>query len=355
LAVVGTALGVLALPGAASAATAQKKPLAPLQLGMTFYKGKTITLISPDAPGGGFDDVARIVAPLMGQYLGATVNVENDAPATTIAGQDLMEASTPNGLTVGMINAGADIEDIVTHSPGVNFNPQKTQFLGGNGPAGGGGISCLTSSGLTSFSQLVHSATPITEVVVSTGAATLTLDLENASFGIKNKLIAGFIATAPAVAGFEAGDAECSAYSVGNGLGSFMAAGKAHLLLDLYPANPAIAFYQQTTTALPLATAFKQFPATTRTERLARSALQFVVARGVGHEFNAPAKTPPAEVAALRAAIKFALTNPTAENKELALGQGVGWVTGPRALADYKNELAALKPVASLISTALGA
>src|SRR5580698_5861608 len=48
--------------------------------GASYFKGKTITLISPDAPGGSYDTYARLFAPYLGQELGATVNVE-DVPA----------------------------------------------------------------------------------------------------------------------------------------------------------------------------------------------------------------------------------------------------------------------------------
>ena len=342
-------------PVAASASTAPQKKLTPLQQGLNFYRGKVITLVSPDAVGGGFDTVARIVAPVMASYLHATVNVTNDAPANTIAGQDLFEASPPDGLTIGMLNAGSDIEDIVTGSPGVNFNPQKTQFLGGNNPNAGQGFECLTSSGISNFGKVVHATSPVSEVIVSTGTQTLMLDLENAAFHINARVVGGYSNTSSEVQGQIRGDGQCSVMGIStSGFGPFLAAGKAKLLLDVFTPNPATAFYSASTSAMTLATAYKTFKATSRTESLARTALSAVSGTGVGHEFNAPAKTPAAEVAALRAAVQSALTNITVEDKLLAAGQQNGWVTGPRALQDYKAELAALTPVASIIKNALG-
>lgn len=353
IAVASSALGVLA--GAATAAVAPHKQLTLLQQGLNYYKGKTITLISPDAVGGGFDLTARAVAPYIAQYLGATVNVENDSPANTIAGQDLMEASTPNGLTIGMLNAGADIEDIVTGQPGVNFNPQKVQFLGGNNPNSGTGFTCSTSSNINNFGEVVNNKRQITETVVSTGTQTLQLDLVNAAFGINAKEIGGYTSTSLEVAGFERGDGVCGPFGIATGsFAPYMSAGHASLLLDLFTPNPATAFYSLTKSAVTLTQAEAKYPAKTKLEKLARTALLQVAGTGLGHQFNAPARTPAAEVAALRAAVQSALTNIQCEDKLLSEGQQNGYVSGTRALGYYKAEYAALKPVSSLIKNALG-
>jgi Tripartite tricarboxylate transporter family receptor len=350
-----SALGIVATPAVASATTTPARHFTPLQQGLRFYSGKTIRLIAPDAPGGGFDTVARIVAPYLSSYLHATIDVTNVPAANTIAGQDLMEASAPDGLTIGMVNAGTDIEDIVTRSPGVNFNPQKTQFLGGNDVSAGAGFECLASSGITNFSQVVNARRPVTEVSVSSGTQTLQLDLLNAAFHINAKVVGGYTNTSGEVAGEERGDANCGVLSISTpGWGSFMAAGKAHMLLVNTTPNPATAYSSTIRGAMSVKSAYLRFPATSRTERLARSAYAAVTTTGVGHQFNAPARTPVAEVAALRAAVQSALTNHTVENRLLAAGQNNGWVTGPRALSAYKAELAALTPASALIRTALG-
>ena len=347
------ALSLVAVPVGASATTAHKK-LTTLQQGLNFYKGKVITIISPDNTGGGFDLSARTIAPFLAQYLHAQVNVTNVPAATTIAGQDLFEASPPDGLTVGMVNSGVDLEAQVTGSPGVNFNPEKTQFLGGNNPSGGG-FTCLASSGYTSFAQVVQSTTPVSEAVISTGTQTLQLDLINASFGIPTKIIGGYSSTALEIAGFERGDGNCGPYSITTAsFGSFLAAGKATQLLKLAPVNPATAFYQYQNNAMTLAAAEKQFPAKTKAETNARAALTQVGVVGVGHEWNLQPRVASYKVEAMRAAIKAALTNIQCEDKLLSLGQQNGYVTGPRALQAFKNEKVALLKVPGLLKSALG-
>ena len=63
--------------------------------GAGYFKGKTITLISPDSPGGSYDSYARLFAPYLGQELGATVNVEDVSAAGTLQGSNQMAAAAP--------------------------------------------------------------------------------------------------------------------------------------------------------------------------------------------------------------------------------------------------------------------
>ncbi len=352
-------LGLAVVPVAAAASAAPHKKPTPLQQGLNFYKGKTITLIAPDSPGGGFDTNARIIAPFMATYLGATINVTNDPPANTVAGQDLMEASKPDGLTLGMINPGADIENIVTGLPGLNFNPQKVQFLGGTATGAGSAFECNTPnpSGIKTFADAVHAtaASPVTEVIVSSGAQTLSLDLIDTAFDLKSKVIGGYVSTSAEVAGQERGDGECGVLGIATpGFGPYDAAGKAAVMMINGHPNPATAFASEDNAAMQFSAAEKAFPATTKLERDARAAISSMGTYGVGHQYNAPAKTAGYKVLALRAAVQKALTNVQCEDKLLASGQPVGWVTGPRALRDYKLELKSLTPLKALIATALG-
>lgn len=120
----GGAFGLL--PAGAGGSTVSRQghsTQSPLQQGLCFYRGKSITIIAPDAPGGGLDIYSRIVGPVIGTYLHASVSVENIAQANTITGQDTLAAATPDGLTIGMISPGSDIDNEVTNVPSTNFNP----------------------------------------------------------------------------------------------------------------------------------------------------------------------------------------------------------------------------------------
>ena len=67
----------LALPmaGLVQVAPAQAEDAA------SFYKGKKIKFIVPYKPGGGYDDYARLLAPVMEKYTGANVEILNKGGA----------------------------------------------------------------------------------------------------------------------------------------------------------------------------------------------------------------------------------------------------------------------------------
>ncbi|HVB06465.1 MAG TPA: hypothetical protein VNF07_09515, partial [Acidimicrobiales bacterium] len=146
--------GLLLLPAAISASTALKK-LTPLQKGLNFYKGKTVTFIIPSSVGGSVDQLGRDLSVAMGQYLGATFNVENIPTGNLIPGQDALAASKPDGLTIGEGNIPADILDQLTNAfKGVNFNIAREAFIGSTPPSPNV-IVASTKSSIASFKSLL--------------------------------------------------------------------------------------------------------------------------------------------------------------------------------------------------------
>lgn len=316
-----------------------------LTQGKKFYRGKTITIIAPDAPGGGFDQYARALGPVVGTYLHASVDITNIAPANTITGQDAFAAANPDGLTIGMINPGADILNEISNTPGVNFNPLRVAFLGASG-GGATEYSCLTSSGITSMSQVITSTKPISEVIVTTGTQTIEMRLVNASFGFPTDVITGYTSTHSEVQGYERGDGNCSVLGIGD-VATFIAAGKATILMRTADVNKGTAYYGEQATAPYFSKLEQQYPAKTNRERLARVAL---LALGtVGHQFNVQTKVSEDKVLALRAAFQFAFENKSVQSLLLSEGNEVGFVNGLQTKLDYEQEYTALKHVASII------
>jgi tripartite-type tricarboxylate transporter receptor subunit TctC len=349
-----------AFANVATAVTSHKK-LTPLQQGLNFYKGKTITIISPDFVGGGYDATSRAVAPFLASYLGATVNVENDGPAVTVAGQDLAEASTPNGLTVGMLDTGVDIEDQLLHLTGVNFNPTRVAWLGGQGTGGGAQITCNTTppagqKAILSFADLVAAtaADPVTELTIVTGGQTLDLQLLDAAFGIHYKFINAYQESANVVAGLERGDGECA--SQGNvTLGSYVQGGKGVFLFQSdVPLNPATAFYSEVEHLPTFDQEAAKYKATTKQENLARVAYRDVTENSSAHTFFLQTKAPYDEVLAMRAAIKAAFENPQTEDRLLQAGEAPTYTNGTKAKAQYFSEYDALAKVKTILAEAVG-
>jgi tripartite-type tricarboxylate transporter receptor subunit TctC len=68
--------------------------------------GKTVQIIVPNAPGGGPDLIARLIAPRLGEVLRQTVIVDNRASANGIVGTEFAARATADGSVIAMGNAG---------------------------------------------------------------------------------------------------------------------------------------------------------------------------------------------------------------------------------------------------------
>jgi tripartite-type tricarboxylate transporter receptor subunit TctC len=69
-----------------------------------FFKGATIRIIVPFAPGGTGDTCARVPALFFGKYTGARVVVENMPGAGGYVGLRYLYTARPDGLTLGLTN-----------------------------------------------------------------------------------------------------------------------------------------------------------------------------------------------------------------------------------------------------------
>jgi len=107
----GAAIGAV---GANAGAHAQSDEAA-------FYKGKTIRLLVGFGPGGGYDTYARMIAPYIGERLGARVVVENMPGAGSMAAMNHLYTSPPDGLRMMLAHGTASGLSEITDSPAVRF------------------------------------------------------------------------------------------------------------------------------------------------------------------------------------------------------------------------------------------
>lgn len=307
-----------------------------LSAGMKYYKGKTITFIAPDKPGGGFDNWARTVAPWMGKYLHATVNIQNIPAGNTIVGQNTLASSKPNGLTIGWLNLVEDVSDKAAGVAGVTFNPAKLALIGATDPIP---VVVITkpSSPYQSFASVVKSTTPVTALTQTKGSTALIEKVILAGFGVKTKYIAGYESSASLKAGFVRGDGVLSVDNI-SAFGPLISAKSATpvLLTSSVPSTSSIA---SDFSGVPTLSQFEQ------THPLSGQAGNALKAALALYTYNttlaAAAGTPADEVAALRAAMQWALQQPGAQQQALKLQLNPG----------YESPTAAL----SAINTAFGA
>jgi putative tricarboxylic transport membrane protein len=119
------AAGFLALAGAVAL------PAVPSSAAENFYAGKTLTIIVPYGPGGGYDTWARLLAPYFKADLGAAgVKVVNRPGGGGLVGTDTIYSAAPDGLTIGDTNAAGDVFSELGKASGVRFQVQKFNWIG---------------------------------------------------------------------------------------------------------------------------------------------------------------------------------------------------------------------------------
>src|SRR5687768_11366574 len=70
------------------------------------YPTKPIRLLVPNAPGGGLDLIARVIAPKLSEGLGKSVIVDSRTGASGSIALELTARAAPDGYTLAMFSAG---------------------------------------------------------------------------------------------------------------------------------------------------------------------------------------------------------------------------------------------------------
>ena len=95
-----------------------------------FFKDKTVKLVVPFGPGGGYDAYARMLAPHLAKSLGATVVVENQPGAGGLTALGRLTTSPPDGLTMMIVNGTGAAFAQLTGQSGVRFDLGTLGHLG---------------------------------------------------------------------------------------------------------------------------------------------------------------------------------------------------------------------------------
>lgn len=299
-----------------------------------FYKGKTITFIAPDAPGGDFDLYARILAPAFSQILGATVNVVNIAVAGDIGGAEKLAASTPDGLTIGFTNPGGDIASSIEKSPSVNFNLADLNYIGRPGVSP---VVVLTSptSGFTSFSQLEKVKTPIKVVDIRNGTGDTMARIIFGAFAIPHTFITGFPEVAQLKQGFLAGDGQFMVENLPP-FRSMLQGGQAKALLTTFePTLPALANLVNGATTLQEA-----LKSVTLSPTQQAAVSEGVILGNLIFTLAAPAGTPANRVALLRAAFQKVVKMPSVIAQATKEGEPLNSSSGQTVASEVKTAIA---------------
>jgi hypothetical protein len=319
--------------------------MSPLQRGLAFYKGKTITFISPGTPGATYDIWARLAAPYFASILHATVNVVDIPAGATIAGQDAAEAAVPNGLTIGMMDPVTDATNSITHTPGTNFNAQYTRFIGAFGPATE--VWITKPGSITSWAGAVNSPAKLTECV-SVGYLAFLVVLANYLFHIPSTVLNGYGSPTTVESGYVRGDCDLVAQPLAT-VGPLI---QAHQAVPLATAAkfPAGIGYRATVAGTPsIAQLAREFPPKTRTEKKVLTALLSIISVARYSVFVTSA-TPSSRVDALQYAMKKVMSNLGLTKTALNAGLPPGYETGTQ----LKKAYVALTALGAVIAPIVG-
>jgi tripartite-type tricarboxylate transporter receptor subunit TctC len=320
-----------AAPGALAAVGASAAP------NVSFYKGKTITWDVPSAPGASFYTSATVLAPLVGKYLGATVNIVSIPAGATIAGQDQAAAAPGDGLTIGTLNVSANVTNAATKQPGINFDMTKVGFIAGL-PINPDVFVTSPSSKYQSFASLTQGQPSITATDYPGSIDVLEKAMFGA-YGIKAKLISGYADVPSQVAGFLRGDAQFAINQV-PGYAPPIEAGKAVPLLITGPVAAGSAGYTKLKDVPTIASFATEHPPATAAQKQSVTAMEALFgASAVNQVFFTPAGTPASLTAALGLAFKSAEQNPATASAFTKANLAVGYLSSAQAAAAINKDV----------------
>jgi tripartite-type tricarboxylate transporter receptor subunit TctC len=344
---------VVSLPGIlgnlASATTGHRDEASAstLSRGLRFYRGKTITYIVPAAAGSQSDEFGREVTPLIGDYLHATVDVIDVAAGGQIAGSDEIAHAAPNGLTFGSLAATSAISDAITNTPGFNFNPERLPFIGSTGPINSVWVASKNSP-YTSWRSLFNAtpADPVVTLTESSGALLLNTQAVFASFGISYHLITGYSNSTSILAGFVRGDGPETVLPITVGMPEVIAGVATPLLLGspISKKSPEAKYLSGVPTVAELGSEYASELKTPH-EKAVYKAYQSLSAAN-GQLVATAVGTPAPQIAALSAALKWALTRPSTQTFDLDNLLSTAYLSGPAAKVLYTSALKESKVLA---------
>ncbi|MCL6598147.1 MAG: hypothetical protein K6T81_05340 [Alicyclobacillus macrosporangiidus] len=306
--------------------------------GYDFYKGKTLQIIVPYSPGGGYDQWARLIAPYMQKYLGTSkVEVVNVDGGGGLVGTNQIYAAKPDGLTIGDTNAGGDVFDQIAGAPGMQFDVSKFNWIGR--PDDDPHIIAVHPEGpYKTFEDLEHAKETVKALATGKGSsdynsAVITFN----AFHIPHTMVAAFSGSKD----------EKAAFLRGNGDTCSLSASDVKQIAD----KSKVVVLQSTRP-------FDKLPGVPTVIDLAKQAglsqdkidglTAMANVMDMGHAFFAPPGVPADRLAALREAFQKSLQDPAFQAEATKAGLYLGYASGDdleKMTQDALSNATLLKPL----------
>jgi tripartite-type tricarboxylate transporter receptor subunit TctC len=336
----------LAASTSAQAATSKSKNLTPLQKGLAYFNGKTVSLLVGGAGGTNYDVKTRALAIELSKYLHATMNVEDISAGGGVTEMDQLAHATPNGLTMGMFSLGAIFYDKLLNIPSINFNVAKEDFLGIQG-ADPQLLLTTPASPYQTISALQSASAPVPTGMYSSHTATESILLSRV-FGIKEHYVFGYSSANLQLAGFLRGDSDLLVDGP-SAVQSAVLAGQAKVIgvlntgsMNVMPSAPS-----WVKSAPTLSTLEKKYALKTSQAQKAEALLNLVI-DVPNAVYGVQANTPSYILTTWQKALQWAQTTPYALNIELNQGD-FGPVVPPGLIKkDFQTEVAQFAAIKQL-------
>jgi tripartite-type tricarboxylate transporter receptor subunit TctC len=172
-----------------------------------FFRGKTIRIVV-NAPGGGFDAYARVLARHLGRHVpGHPAVVVDSMPGAggLVAANHLYRIARPDGLTIGHFSGDLLLGQVLGR-PGIEFDARGFEYIGV--PASEY-VACAfsRSSGITSIDRWVSSPTPVKLGGTAPGSnGDNATQILKAVLGLPIQLVSGYKGTAAIRLAVESGE-----------------------------------------------------------------------------------------------------------------------------------------------------
>jgi len=285
-----------------------------------FFKGKAVRIVVGNSVGGGMDDWARFIALFLGKHIpgSPTVVVQNmPGGGTIIAANHVYNIAKPDGLTLGLVNPGIYIDQLLRAAE-VRFDWPKFSFIGS--PERYDQVLFMRADGPYKTLEDIRKATepPRCATQARTTLSYFFPKLIEEGLGLKVNLVAGYGGGGEMNLAIEKGEAHCrsgtvSAYVSREPTRSWIKSGFVRALVQSgatrYPKLP------ETPTIYELLEAHKASDTSKRVTKVMLSS------GDLGRPFFAPPGTPADRVKVLRAAFAKTMNDP----ELLAEAKKRGW------------------------------
>ena len=283
--------------------------------GESCYEGETATFVVSTPVGGGFDTIARAIAPYLEEELGGTVVVENQVGAGGLLALNSLATAEPDGLRFDIHTGTGTLGSVLGEAEGINFDVMDLSFVG---RVAADERVLVTSAGgdLETIEDVLAAGQPLRYGATGPGgndyidAAVLLPTL-----GIDGEIVTGFTSGSETGLALTAGDIDLVSGSLGSRLGPIEAGDHIPLLaigserLEQFPDVPALTELDLDEESQAVAQAHSDLQA-------------------MGRMVWAPPGVPQDCLAELTTAFANVLQNPDLVAQLATQDQEVGWVPG---------------------------